>query len=756
MSQVTFDELDQDQGPQHRNLKPLWTIDLDDPGNERQILSWLNQEIQSLEEAAHDRLETIRGNNALYKGIQYMSMNTRSSNRDSETVKKKNPVQKIVANHLYDLTENLVSRDVKYRPAVAILPETDDFEKEIAATYTQNWLEYIWDLNHFDGELMHELARLRRIHGEGYIFVKFDREKGELHPDYKKAAAKGQKIPLLDDDNEPQKDDQGNPIFVEQPVRIGEVSYEVEFAYNVFFERAERYSDAKYVFRKRVYDTDELKIMYPTHAAKIKSTTGDYYYDAETMELKALSNKTIVYEFYHRTHRTMSKGRKIVFSADVLLENQALEDEYNEIEALPCLRLPDIIIPGEQHARSFYENVKGLCAVYNNVTNLIVRNQMLASHPKWMLPAGSAKLESLGNDVTVVQFKGPVAPKLEQSNPTPNEVFGFREKIKEDFQQIAAVFGVSRGEPPAGIEAGISLQFLNEQENDRHNGATLTLHQFIRRLAQLTISVAAHNYDDSDERSMRIMGKNGKWMHMVFEPKNLRQKYDIRIQNSSAFQYSKTARLNTLVWLQQKYPDKISQDQVLDMVEFAQVDKYIDAATMALKSAEMENHILLQGKPVPEPAAFESLIVHWRTHIKPLQEFSYKVQVPKAIQKKLEDHIMATEMLMVQKAQKNATFMQMLMTLEQFPIFYTATPEQPEPSPEDLMVMEQEQEAIGQVEAMEEPLAAGQMGRALAMEDDFEAPPMVQEENLDEQSQEPLPLEEQIQGREPRPSPLDT
>ena len=78
---------------------------------------------------------------------------------------------------------------------------------------------------------------------------------------------------------------------------------------------------------------------------------------------------------------------------------------------------------------------------------------------------------------------------LGQANPTPPELFKFRGELKEEFQQISGVFGVSRGEPPPGIKAGVALQFLNEQEQERFNEHILKWNDFIRRIAIKTISV---------------------------------------------------------------------------------------------------------------------------------------------------------------------------------------------------------------------------------------------------------------------------
>lgn len=749
MSATSFDDLDQDGDKGNKNDKPLWALNLDDKAAEKDVLTWCKQERDFLVEQSKDRIDGIKQNSALYKGIQYLSQDTRSTNNSRSTSdrdKRASSYQKIVANHLFDLTEHLVSRDVKYKPAVAILPEEPQFEKELAAEEVDHWIQDVWYRERFEDRIVPKISRCRRIHGDAFLFITFDKDKGELHPDYQalkgQADAQGKSVALPDENGRPQIDERGKELKLDKEVYIGDVSYEVEFAWNVFMQQATEVEQSEYVLRKRCKPTALLRLEHPDLADKIKDTKGDFWFDITTMEMKPLKSQVVYWELYYKPVKAMPNGRKIMFTDDVILENAKIDPAYKRRKVLPCIKVPDIETPGELYGRSFYENVKGLTATYNNITNLIVRNQMLASHPKWVMPAGACKIDSLGNDITIVQYKGPVAPKLETSNPTPSELFLFRDKVKEDFQQIAAVFGVSRGEPPKGIDAGVALQFLNEQENDRHNSSTLGWNAFVVQTVMLTIDVCAENYDETDKRTYRMQGKDGKWKRKVFNPKHLQPQYDIRIQNSSAFQYSKTARMNTLVWLQEKYPTKISPEQVLDLVEFAQVDKYIDLNTAAIKSAEAENHMLMRGEKVNEPKAYEKLILHWQTHVAMLQQYSYKNDTPEPIQQAMEDHVLATEMLMAKKGEQNATFLQMLQQLDMFPIFWKLKPTLPEPKPEDVAAAEGAQGT--QEQAPQEQMPGPQ----------FPGVPEPKAEEQEAVNPEPAPTENQIEGAEPNPGPL--
>lgn len=674
MAATNFDELDRDAQNTNRPQKPFWTLGLDDKNNEKNILSWLNGEIAFLQKDSEDRVRQIQRNIQLYKGVQYQDQEvTRTNLRDERTDKAKQ-VQKIVCNHLFDLTENRVSRQVKYRPAVAVLPTNDEFQDKTAAKFVRMLIDHIWYVENYESQITPEQVRLVSVTGENYLFIVWDPMKGDIHPDSKNLDKN--RVPLIDEQGNQQKDEAGEPMYIEKDVHVGDVAYELVMAPDILLQKRQSYKMVDYLFRKRLVSVEELRADYPEQAHQIKAGSEEIY-DYETMTTKKSDNEAVVWELWHRKTKMLDKGRYIKFTKDVILENTKHPYSHGK---LPCVRLTDIDVPGECHGYSFYETVKSLTGVYNNITNLIVRNQMLVSHPKWMMPAGACKLDQLGNDVTIVQFKGPQAPTLVQSQPSPPELFNFRQMIKEEFQQISGVFGVSRGEPPKGITAAVALQFLSEQENERYNNTVLKINEFHREVALMTIAVAGDYYDSSDGRMLRVLGKNNAWMSKFFDAAHLEKDYDVRVQNSSALPNSKAARLQTLLDLNERFPGQVTPEQVLDMLDLAQSDKFLDVSTVAVRTAEAEVEELMEGKDIPEPQEFEDLIVKWRIYARAPQEYGFKHQTPKKIQDHFLAYLMTVEMLMVEKAKQNPIFGQQMATLTNFPLVYKLPPMAPPPT----------------------------------------------------------------------------
>lgn len=676
MSNLFFSDLD--EGVNNAPQKPIWSIDLNDEGNEKEILNWLKGEVEYLQREGEDRLKRQRRNLAIYKGIQYETQDLKDDRRDIGT-SRSNSLKKIVCNHAFDLTEQRVSKLIKYRPGVQILPTNDEFEDKVSSKITKSLLDHIWYNEKFEGELSYEVATLNMIFGECFLFPDWSESKGDISPTYKKAKAnaaqKGSKIPMIDENGKQKTDKNGNPLWIEKPVRTGDVEYRIPLPSEVFVQNKTRWKEVEYIFEKSIKTVDGLRTKYKDKAHKIKAEDNAEKYSWEKMQLVPMRDECVVWTFWHKRSEFLDSGRKITFTKDAILEN--VEFPYSH-DMLPCVRLTDWDIPGEVHGYSYLDIIKGLLGTYNNVTNLIVRNQILVSHPKWMMPAGAAKLDQLGNDITVVQYKGPTPPQLVQANPTPGEVFQFRSALKEEFQQLAGVFGVSRGEPPPGVKAGVAMQFLSEQESERFNKLVLKWNEFVRQLAQMTIAVCGDMYDSSDERMIRVIGKDQRWMTVFFDVAHLYKSYNIIVQNSSALPQSKAARTQTLLDLNQQFPAQVPPEQVLDMLDMAQSEKFIDVATAAVKTAEAENENILDDEGFSlDPEEFEDHLAHWKVHVRQLQDYSYKYMTPKEAKQRLQDHILATEMFITEKAKLSPQVAQILTTdpaFKLFPIFFTPPP----------------------------------------------------------------------------------
>lgn len=654
-------------------IRPLYTVNLND---EEATLKWLTDSFDILYRCNIPFIDKARKNMSTYKGLHYQSESVKTAEYRFNYSNSRSKVNKIVVNHMYDLVEQRVSRASRYKPAVYVFPESTDTSDRISAEIAKDWLSYISYINDFD-MLLQQLARSTYIIGEGYIFAKFDSEKGDFHPDWKDevrlALKEGRppKVPLLDENGEQIIIDDV-PQFVEKGVRVGEVTFDEVLAVDVFPERKSKWDQVNYVFQLEYVDADELRMRYKDKAKEITENAEGKRYDYETLSDISLGNDIPVINLYHRATQFLPRGRRIRFTRNAILSNTPYPHDY-----LPCARLTDIDPPGHCRGMSFMENGKTINNVINDLTSMIRRNQLLTSHPKWMVPYGSVvKKDTLGNDTSIVEFKGPSAPQLVTPPTTQPEIFNFRSELKEDLQQTSGVYGTSRGEVPKRVDSALALQFLDEQENERSNPAIAKFQTLQREVFFKALDLAAKNYHQSDKRLISILGADKQYLLEDFDPSHLGKPYDIQIQNGSALPQSKSARVQTLITLHKEFPELVSNQQVVDMLEFGEADKFYDSATIAIRSAEAEEYSFMLDKNVDPPDSAEDLITHHQTHLRRYQNKSFKM-LKKDIQDRFKKHLVATEYLMFQRARINPSFGQQINALPNFPVFYT-------PSDDDL------------------------------------------------------------------------
>ena len=650
-----FDELGDDR-PDKINVKPFHTVkDKDD----KAMLAWLKKVIETLEKQGVARNSKYRRNLEAYRGTSQAIK--RSDIRRSER-QFLNRINKFVINHLYDMTETRISQMTRIKPVVDVLPTNDEFEDKNSAKAVKYLINHLWYINDMDS-ILQKMQRYTRIFGEAFCFVEWDKDKGDLHPLYVQARDNNIDLDLVDEQGQ-----KIGKIDKDNPVNIGDVRYEIEVPWRVYLQRQKNFEDVEYCFRVKVKSTEDIKKEYPTKKEKLKSDTNVKAFSSDDLTEHLLEEETIIYEFFHKKTKHCPKGYYCKFTKDVILEFSELPYSHG---TLPFERLTDMDIPEQLNGVSAYELIRPIQNMHDNISTLLAKNLYLMGHAKWVMPRGACKIESLGNDNTIVQYQGQVPPQMLQTQPNPQEAYAFRNSLRDEMGQVYGVQGVSRGTPPQGITAGVALQFLNEQEQERATTDVAKHNLLIQNLAKKTIAVAGDYYEPNDGRMLRIVGKDNKYSIRHFDSANLSKDYDVRMQVGSALPESKSGKIQRVVEIMQMKPDLLSNERWVDLLELGNTDKMNTLITAAVKSAESENEDLMANKPVADPEEYEDHIVHWKTHVKAIQSRTFKEECPPDVRDRVLDHISLHEFVMTKKAAENPAFEAKLAELPLFPIFST-------------------------------------------------------------------------------------
>lgn len=632
-----------------KSITPLWA--LTDLTDEKALEEWFDKAIKACQDYYRDYFQVQMDNLLLYKGIQWLAAD-RTANRvlDKQgTPISRNP--RVVINHLADFVTQWVSRLTRYRPAVAIYPARTQQEDADDAKIAKSVLDYIWYEQRID-EKLQEFARQMKIFGEAYMWILWNPNKGDVHPDSVQARAEGKRIPVTDAQGNPVNNEKNEPMFIDKAVRIGDIDYVIHAPWHVFDQPCKERRDIDWSIRWYTQDVEYLKAKYPALADEIKpDAETNALYTGYQLDIARMKNQCVVYELYHRSTEFLDKGRFIKRVKNVILENTDLPFEHGQI---PYLYMADIEVPDQIRGMSFFQQLFPITHQINAVASLIYKSLVLFAHPKIVVQDGTCDMQQLLNESTIVSYSGGVPPTLLTQNPISDALFRHLDKLEQTAEKLSGVFTMSRGEAPSGIRAAKALRVLEEQE-DKRSYITAIKYNNIGMVdnARMTLSVAGQNYDDSDGRLAQIVGRDNEFKILQFKSDNLSKPFHFRILNTTSLSQSPAARIDEVTELMQVRFDPtapLSRAQFINLLDLGADEQFKDAITRAVKCAQGENDDFLAGRPVAPPAETEDLIAHWLIHTQAFQSREYKELLAPERKSAIEQHFMTTEYLMWEKA----------------------------------------------------------------------------------------------------------
>lgn len=646
-------QLEESQSGSNENKKAFFTLD---HNNEEALLTWLKAELVKIKELTRDQRQEIKNNYARYKGIQYREQ--LYIPRDMQQ-KRLRYMPQMVIPYVSDVIEEKTARLMEEKRSIAVVPVHDQEQDKVDAKIAKRFLQHIEYKEKLDDKFR-ALVKSSKIAGESFLFTLWDPDAGEqINKELKPVQA-------------------SNKNYIIGAVYQGDVKICLESALNVFCQQEyKRWEQVEYIFLVEYEQTDKLKAKYPRSKDKIKSAQYNIY-DFQKMEEVSVEGMTEKITFWHKKTQYMPDGYECCFVDGAILKKGPIPYDHGD---LPCERLTDVDNENELAGEALLKKTKALASQANNLNNMIIKQQMLCAHPKWMIDAASVDEQALGNDVSIVKLKpGSRQPTLAQSNPVSPQVFEYREALKKEFYDMSKSNSVVRGEPPPGVTAFVAMQFVSESENRRLSSDVAKINTVVRNTYDKVLKICAQFYKPTDKRTMQILGENNLWEIKSYKPETLKKEFAIFLQNSSALPESKSVRTQYILDMAKTFPDLFSQEQLVEMLGFSQAAKFVDLASLAARAAEKENEMMLEGQEPPLPVPHELHIVHWKAHIQFVQDINFKLRAPPEIQRVFIDHIRATEYLMFQQAIKSSGYAQMIaQQCPQFPMYFT--PPQPPPQP---------------------------------------------------------------------------
>lgn len=635
MSQaIFFDDLGE-AAAQGYKRKPFFAID---HSSDDELLRWFKEEISYLKDEYKEWHEEIKNNYKRFKEIQYKTQIF--SSRDLPD-KKTRYTPNIVAPLVRDITDERIARMMEFKPNVVILPQHDEQQDKVDAKIAKKFVKHIEKQERIDYKLQ-KFLRTAYVAGEGYLILTWNPDKGYPMPDSEKV---------------------GKTVFV------GDIDVRHASPLRLLMEKRLDDGEPEYCFYFEYEYGDVLKKKYPSKALDLDKRSATYY-DAEKMEDVTVPGKVTKVTFWHKKTPFLPDGFECVFVEDTILKKSPLPYQHGKI---PVVVLTDNENIEESHGRSFINSIKGMVTYFNNLLNMGVKQMTLMSWPKWFVDAGSVDPQQLNNDTGIVTIKpGSRAPVLSQGSPVSPQLMAWKDRALEWIYAWGKSNSVIRGDPPTGVTAFVALQYVSESENRRMNTSVVKFNEAVRLMYEMVLTTCGQYYKKEDKRTLLVIGKDGSWSAENYDPSSLAKPYSIVIQNASALPDSKAARTQYIIDLAKNFPDLFPKEQLIEMLDLAQSDKFIDEASSAARAAEAENEMMMEGEDPGEPQPHEYLIVHWKIHLSAMQDIGFKQKATPETKKLFEEHLLATEYLMFEKAKKSETFLSELMKLPLYPIYFEA------------------------------------------------------------------------------------
>jgi len=646
----------------------------DKPKDEKETHEWLIQSFDRKQQSAFSRLITYRRYSALYKGIHWKNQDARDIRRD-DTYSQKKP--RMTVNFIYEMVEAKVAQMARFRSNIALIPNNDEANDINNAKGCKKLLDA--RAEQLSLEQVHQKAdRIKFVFGHVFQFVPWDESEGPIQKKYAEAKKKYKgKIPKTDE--------MGKPIkgkYINEEIHIGDVDVR-NFAPDRIFPEVDKkeWKDVNELDLVLWYDIHELKAMYPKKEKDIQENSRQMY-NYDTTDIQQPRNMIQVREFWHKKTKWLPEGAKIRYTDDCILE---WEDYPYDEEGLPFVQDTDVDVYGELWGRSFISNIENLQRMYNNLQSAIARDYNIASAPKWMVPKNACDFHDLNNELTIVEYTGPMAPQLVESKPTSGQTFEIQDRLESKIAKHSNVYDISRGEVPTGVTANSALRFLDEQESQKTFVDESKRKKRVIEVYRLMIKRMAQFYQEADDRTIRILGDDNAYMIESLKEANFNEIYDVKIQNAPSLPDTKTGKISAIIDLNTAtQTDPIfRKEEIVQMLDLGLDDAFKDEATVAVTAAKMIIDKMMKGEEVPDPKPYDNLLVHYNIFMRAMQELSFKTKVPVETQIGIEERLKMIEALMYRRMKKNQKFAMEVSMLSNFPVFFEVPAPPPMPMPEN-------------------------------------------------------------------------
>lgn len=625
-------------------------------------LNWLNQNFESTYNRSFSRLQTYRNNLNLFKGIHWKAFN--STNRDTTHTSSDNK-PKMVQNFVAEMTETKVAQMMAIESNISLIPNNDEQSDINNAVACKKLLlargeELNMKMVQADAEMV------KFLYGHVFLHIWWNEDIGPYHPSFEKVM----KIAEISGDVAKVKK-KIEKTLKKDSIHIGDVCVDILEPDMVFPEQdVAKWEDVNHCDIIWKYkNIEEVEYDYPHAKGKLTSAK-DHAWDYDSNEMYQPENKVMLRIFYHKKTKYLPDGARIIYCNDVILEDGPLPYNHGQI---PLVADKDIDVRKELWGRSFISRIEQKQRYYNNIESCNAQSIMMMGRPKIVAPEKSLKIKQIGNNISLVEFKGVIPPKWEVHNTIATDSLNIQDRTEKKIAQDSQIYDVTRGEVPKGVTATSAMRLIDEQESQRIRRPVASRKHRILCTYKMMMQVMAQYYQSDDGRMIKILGKNNEYLIKSVKDADFARVYDIRFENSPDLPDNKSGKISTIIDMNiaTQTDPVFKRREIVQMLDLGLDETFKDRASVALNTARTNMEMIIEGRgaEVPQPRVFDDLLTEYDYFSMAIQEFSFKKKLDDATVKIVIDRLTVIETMMYDRAKKNMKFANMLMQREQYPMF---------------------------------------------------------------------------------------
>lgn len=501
-----------------------------------------------------------------YYGAYYT---TQSNSHKITFAGEQGELAQLAVNHIHNIARHILTMVTSSRPALQARASNKDYKSLVQTKLANQLLDYYMRDKRLEKYLV-DATEMAIVLASGYIKMAWNATSGKIF-DY--------------------NDETGAPIYE------GDVEFSTLSPFDVVFDTSkENPHEHDWVVTRSFKNRFDLIAKYPELKDKILglSTKSELYNFKFEANLTDETDDVPVYEFYHRKTEAMENGRYMMFCDS----NVVMADGPIPYRDIPIYRLAPSNIMGTPYGYTTLFDLLPIQDAINALYSTVLTNQYAFGVQNIYVPRGAdISMKSLEGGLNIIEGNANAGvPQALNLTSTPQEVFGFINKLEQAQETVSGINSVARGNPEASLKSGTALALVQSMALQYISGLQ---QQYVRLMEDVGTGLINMLRDfASVPRVVMIAGKdNRSYAEHEFVGDDLSQINRVIVDVGNPLAQTTAGKVQMASELIQ-YGIVSTPEQYMMVLQTGRLDVMTDDKETELILIKGENEALAEGKEV--------------------------------------------------------------------------------------------------------------------------------------------------------------